>query len=115
MSWLRKAMCGALLCVSCGDATVSSNTAAVTLRADVAPVERVEDAMPGVFIPPFEDCRDGVCTNVAISGCTEAGRYFPDVASCAVVRTQRPFWPEAPAAEPRADDPRLNDPAFMQE
>jgi hypothetical protein len=91
----------------------------VTFASDVEPIRRVEDSQAGVFIPPFVDCRQGpdgeVCTNVAISGCTEPGKYFPDYASCEVVRRQRPFWPEAPAAEPRSDDPRLSDAAFMDE
>jgi hypothetical protein len=111
-----------------GAAAVSGETASpLTYRADVAPVTDPAAAMPGVFIPPFLDCRDSqdgkpgegpdgkVCTHVAISGCTEAGRYFPDYADCAVVRTQRPFWVEAPANEPDPDDPRLDDPAFMGE
>ncbi|HET8935335.1 MAG TPA: hypothetical protein VFN67_17925 [Polyangiales bacterium] len=88
----------------------------------------VGDAMKGVFIPPFEDCRapkdgepegmsaDGkVCTHVMISGCTEEGRYFPDYGSCSVVRTQRPFWEAPPANVPKEDDPRLQDPEFMNE
>src|SRR5262245_21186689 len=66
----------------------------------VQPVTRAAQALPGTFIPPFEDCReplageapgsaDGrVCAKVAISGCTEPGGYFPDYASCDVVRTQ---------------------------
>ncbi len=98
-----------------------------TLRSDVAPIRRAEDALPGVVIPPFEDCRtplpgergeepDGkVCTNVAISGCTEPGKYFADYAACDVVRTQRPYSPSKPFAVPSADDPRLADPAFMAE
>ena len=97
------------------------------MRADVQPITRVEDALPGVFIPPFVDCReplagetgsgeDGqVCTNVAISGSTEPGKYFPDYGDCAVVRTQRPFWPRPPANQPQADDPRLQDTEFMAE
>src|SRR5690349_20334514 len=105
----------------------AAGTAGVTLRADVQAVRSAKDALPNVFIPPFEDCRaplageqgEGpggkVCTNVAISGCTEEGKYFPDYAECDVVRTQRPYWTAPPAAEPSADDPRLADPAFMTE
>lgn len=96
-----------------------SQSLGITLASDVAPIRRVEDAKSGVFIPPFVDCREGpegkVCTNVAVSGCTEPGKYYPDYASCQVVRTQRPFWPEPPAAEPKSDDPRLSDQAFMDE
>jgi hypothetical protein len=97
-------------------------------RADITPVTSVDQALPGTFIPPYEDCRapkdgepagmgaDGkVCTHVMISGCTEPGRYFPDYASCDIVRTQRPFWEAPPASVPREDDPRLNDAAFMTE
>lgn len=108
-------------------ATSSAGRAALVLRADVEPVRSVADARPGVFIPPFTDCRaplDGqpgqgpdaqVCTQVAISGCTEAGRYFPAYAACDVVRTQRPYWPAPPARASRADDPRLQDDAFTGE
>lgn len=97
-------------------------------RSEVEPVTSVEEAMASVFIPPFDDCRepaenepagmgpDGkVCTHVMISGCTEPGRYYPDYASCDVVRTQRPFWEAPPASEPKQDDPRLDDSAFMGE
>jgi hypothetical protein len=97
-------------------------------RGDVTPVTSVEAAMPRTFIPPYDDCRepaqgeppgmgpDGkVCTHVMISGCTEPGRYYPDYASCDVVRTQRPFWEAPPANVPRQDDPRLSDSGFMKE
>ena len=110
-----------LLAAGCGDAEpntdapASTRATSVTLREDVEAVRRVEDAMPGVFIPPYVDCRDGVCANVAISGCTEPGNYFPDHASCDIVRTQRPFWPAPPASEPKSDDPRLSDAEFMGE
>lgn len=91
------------------------------------PVTRVDQAEPGVFIPPFKDCRDPkpgdatkspsgkVCTNVAISGSTEAGKYFPDYAACDVVRTQRPYWSAPPKGKSSATDPRLADPAFVRE
>lgn len=99
----------------------------IRYRKDVTPVTRAQDALKGVFIPPYEDCRDPnpgesatgpgsqVCTHVMISGCTEPGKYFPDYASCDVVRTQRPFWEAPPANVPRLDDPRLKDQAFMSE
>jgi hypothetical protein len=104
-----------------------SSTAGLAFRADVQPVESVAAAQKGVFIPPFLDCRaplpgetgqgpgGQVCTHVAISGCTEPGKYFPSYASCDVVRTQRPYFPTPPAAEPLASDPRLGDAAFMGE
>jgi len=110
--------------------TLGESAASGTPRypADVEPVTRVEDAKPGTFIPPFEICREPVkgepagmgpngqvCTHSMISACTEPGRYYPDYASCDVVRTQRPFWEAPPANVPREDDPRLNDPAFMKE
>lgn len=98
----------------------------LTLRSDVEPVKHAKDAKPGVFIPPYVDCRaplpgeppsasGQVCTPVSISGCTEAGRYFPDYADCGVVRTQRPYWPAPPAGTSSPDDPRLQDPAFVRE
>ncbi|MES1183712.1 MAG: hypothetical protein ABUL60_07835 [Myxococcales bacterium] len=110
----------------CSDAADVDKT--VTYRGDVTLVTNAQDARPHVFIPPFVDCReplDGVpgngpegqvCSNVAISGCTEEGRYFPDYASCAVVLTQRPYAPLPPLNPPSApDDPRLDDAAFMTE
>lgn len=100
----------------------------VTYRDDVTLVTDADDAMPGVFIPPFVACReplDGapgngpggkVCANVAISGCTEEGRYYPDYGDCEVVLTQRPYAPLPPRVEPDAgDDPRLEDADFMSE
>lgn len=97
-------------------------------RPDRNPVTSVEQALPGVFIPPFVDCRaplqgeprgrseDGrVCTNVAISGATEPGRRFAEYASCEVVRTQRPYWPAPPAGEAASDDPRLSDTEYLQD
>ncbi len=109
------------------DVGVGVDASSVTLRVNVQPVTRAEDAMPGIFIPPFQECReplpgdvgngpDGqVCTQVAISGCTEPGKYFPNYGDCNVVRTQRPYWPAPPANEPKSDDPRLNDAEFMSE
>lgn len=99
----------------------------VNYRGDVAQVFDAEEGKPGIFVPPYHDCRDPqpgetsnspdgkVCTHVVLSGCTEPGKYFPKYASCDVVRTQRPFWDEDPASEPDPNDPRLNDPNFMRE
>jgi hypothetical protein len=109
------------------EAGVSAEPDRLLYRRDVAPVTRVDEALPGVFIPPFEDCRepaagdsatrgDGkVCTNVAISGCTEEGKVFARYASCEVVRRQRPYWPAPPAKTPAKDDPRLTDSAYLAE
>jgi len=108
------------------DATASPS-AALTFASDITPVTRVADALERTFIPPYTSCvepaagetgrgKDGrICTNVAISGATEAGRYFPDYASCDVVITQRPFWSRPPAAESKPDDPRLLDSAYLAE
>lgn len=112
---------------ACADADGSA-AQDVTYRDDVTLVTDAADALPHVFIPPFVDCReplddvpgqgpDGkVCSNVAISGCTEEGRYYPDYASCDVVLTQRPYAPLPPLTQPTpADDPRLDDADFMGE
>jgi hypothetical protein len=114
--------------VSCSDAAPSSpsDTHAIRYRVDVTPVTRVADAKPGVFIPPFRDCRPSletsraaeggqVCTNVAISGATEPDKSFDRYASCDVVITQRPYWPAPPAKAGDAADPRLADAAFATE
>lgn len=111
---------------SCSEATSEGEPERVTLRSDITPVTRVEDALPGVFIPPFLDCRaplagetagpDGkVCTAVSIAGATPPEKSFAQNASCDVVRTQRPYYPRAPAKVPSASDPRLKDAAFMGE
>jgi hypothetical protein len=100
-----------------------------TLLSSLSPVTDAASAKPKTYIPPFVDCRpassaatsagspDGnqICTPVSISGCTSPGLYFPDYASCAVVRTQRPYWEAPPANEPNPADPRLDDPAFARE
>lgn len=119
---------GAPACSSSSlDDAPTPTTPEPTLRSSVQPVTRAEDAKPGVFIPPFRDCRapkpgesgasaDGqVCTQVGISGSTEPGKYFPDYGSCDVVRTQRRYSPRKPANVPKEDDPRLEDPTFMKE
>ncbi|MEO1269853.1 MAG: proteinase inhibitor [Myxococcota bacterium] len=83
----------------------------------------------GVFIPPFEECvppREGepagngpdgtVCTQQAISGATEPGRRYEDYGRCEVVLSQRPYYPVPPAGPAGAeDDPRLDDPVYMEE
>ncbi|MBK6461196.1 MAG: hypothetical protein IPF92_09335 [Myxococcales bacterium] len=111
---------------SCSEAASDGGPEPVTHRSDITPVTRVEDALPGVFIPPFLDCRpplagesagpDGkVCTAVSIAGATQPEKSFSQYASCDVVRTQRPYYPREPAKVPSASDPRLKDAAFMGE
>lgn len=109
------------------DSGVGGQPQGIVYRSQVTPVTSAAEGMPGVFIPPFEDCRapvagdtatrpDGkVCTQVAISANTEPGKWFANYASCDVVRRQRPYWPAPPAKQPRADDPRLADPAYVAE
>lgn len=117
--------------VSCSDdpSTGGSGPPAdgITHRSDIVPITRVEDAKPGVFIPPFLDCRaplagettaspgGKVCTHVSIAGATEADKGFARYAACDVVRTQRPYYPAAPAKVPATSDPRLGDKDFMGE
>jgi hypothetical protein len=80
-----------------------------------------------VFQPPYLDCRAAlpgepagqgeggqVCTQVAISGATEAGRSFAAYGACEVVLSQRPYYP-TPIAEAPTEDPRLEDAAYMGE
>ncbi|MDB4988223.1 MAG: hypothetical protein JWN04_3401 [Myxococcaceae bacterium] len=106
---------------------LTGNASSLTFEADIQPVLRAQDALPGTFIPPYRSCvapldgkpglgPDGkVCTNVMISGATEPGRKFADYASCDIVLTQRPFWSQAPAAETDPSDPRLSDGAYLAE
>lgn len=130
---MRLAFWVAGLCAACAQdpparPKVAQAPSSITMRDDITPITRVEDALPSVFVPPYTHCtapkegdspgsaRDGgVCTQVAISGCTEPGKYFPDYGSCEVVRTQRPFWPSPPAGQTAPDDPRLKDAEFMSE
>lgn len=80
------------------------------------------------FVQPYQVCKDPlpgepagqgpggkVCTNVLVSGCTEAGRHFEDYGKCADVLTQRPYWPAKPAKATDPADPRLKDPEFIKE
>jgi hypothetical protein len=115
------------LAASCSDNSTSPSSEAIRYRSDVTPVTRVEDAKPGVFIPPFQDCRaplagdtatrpDGkLCTNVSIAGAAEPGKSFASYASCEVVRTQRPYYPKPPAKVPATSDPRTGDASVMGE
>ncbi len=114
MNVLRAAsIVGLALLTSCG------SDGPLRYRSDVQPVLSVEDAKVGVAIPPFTDCRttgaEEICTNVSIAGATVPGAAFADQASCDVVRTQRPYYPAAPAATTPEDDPRQDDAAFMTE
>lgn len=54
-----------------------------------------------------------VCTWDAIQGCTEPGRRFTDYVSCETSWTQRGYYPVPTAANTPADDPRLQDEAYM--
>lgn len=66
-----------------------------------------KDTVPGAT--------DGnVCTWNGISGSTEFGRLYEDYGDCAIVRTQRPYYPREvqPITPPQAD-PRLSDLAYM--
>jgi hypothetical protein len=121
----------AVIAAACSDAASTAKPVAaaepVVYRSDIKPVTRVADAKPGVFIPPFLDCRppvageraagpDGnVCTNVSIAGATEPGKAFSRYAACEVVLTQRPYYPAPPAKVSSATDPRASDTAFMGE
>ncbi len=80
------------------------------------------------FVWPYQDCRDPVqgeppgagpngqvCTQIAISGCTEPGRDYADYGDCDVVRTQRPYWPANSPSLTDDDDPRLSDDAYLGE
>ena len=125
----RTAMTLAIVaCGACGGtAPPSTKGGGITYRTDVQAVTSVVQAKPHVFIPPFDDCRapragetgsgpgGKTCTHVMISGATEPGKYFPDYASCDVVRTQRPYWPADPNKETAPGDPRLADATFMAE
>lgn len=108
-------------------APIAPHAANVRFREDVIPVTRVEQALKGVFIPPYSTCvepRDGergsgpdgkVCINVAISGATEPGKSFAAYGSCDLVRTQRPYWPAPPTKQAAADDPRFEDDRYLAE
>lgn len=80
------------------------------------------------FVQPYRICRapaegdpaghgpDGqVCAWSVISGCTEPGRRFDEDASCADVLTQRPYYAAPNEPQTAADDPRLQDAAYMAE
>ena len=121
---------------SCGMAASScSGFLAGAFQADprcdessAAPEPGQDPFMLGVFIPPYESCeapREGeaegmgpdgqVCTQVAISGCTEPGRRFEDYGDCDVVRSQRPYYPADTTPEFDDNDPRLEDEAYLSD
>jgi hypothetical protein len=101
---------------------------------DPAPVcgGQVEDSGGGTGLPTFQqpvlNCVEPkpgeppgmspggkVCTWEMISGATEPGRSFMDYASCDRVRTQRPYYPVAPAENAEREDARMRDPAYVAE
>jgi hypothetical protein len=88
----------------------------------------VDPSAGPAFTPLATDCRDPlagepagsgpggqVCTPTIISGSTEPGRRFADYASCAAVRTQRPYYPRRAGTTPPTSDPRLADTAYLAE
>jgi hypothetical protein len=114
------AVAGTLAACSSSTSDTADAAGSVRHRSDITPVTRVEDAIPGVFIPAFPDCRvplaGKICTNVSIAGATEEGKSFASYASCEIVRTQRPYYPSKPTTPlTAADDPRLKDAAYMAE
>ena len=56
-----------------------------------------------------------VCTWNLISGCTEEGRRYYDYGSCDIVRTNRPYYPVPGREIAGSDDPRLQDPTYLEE
>jgi hypothetical protein len=78
-------------------------------------------------VPPYETCveplddvpgqsADGkVCTLTLIGACTEEGRDYADYGSCEDVLTQQPYYPASPGSRAGEDDPRLDDPAYVEE
>lgn len=78
-------------------------------------------------VPPYETCvepldgepgqsADGkVCTLTLIGACTEEGRDFADYGNCADVRTQQPYYPASPGSRADDEDPRLDDPLYVEE
>jgi hypothetical protein len=115
LGWAAMAVFAA---AACDEAAAPPADDGITYRSEVSPVTRVEDALPGVVIPPFQRCAPGpdgaeLCTWVSIAGATAPGERFADRADCAVVRTQRPYFARPPAGTTRPGDPRLSDAAFM--
>ncbi len=76
---------------------------------------------PGVFVQPYPVCRDVVhngesqklCVNASIAASTLEGRSFAEDSDCSTVKTQRPYRPLPTTKQGKADDPRLQDSAFM--
>ncbi len=108
------------------DAPFADAPRAVSDAGSVAPADAPE--MTGIFLPPVRECRapmpgeragaspgGQVCTWSAISASTEEGRRFQDYASCARVRTQRPYHAAAPAPAPATADARMGDPTYVAE
>jgi hypothetical protein len=62
---------------------------------------------------PGQSADGEVCTWEAISGATEEGRRYIDYASCDAVYSQRPYWTADVEANTPTDDPRYDDPKYM--
>ncbi len=78
-----------------------------------------QGASPKPYVQPYISCKDlngkKVCANVGVTGATELGTLYSEVASCEDVRTQRRFYVVPPASTTKPDDLRLQDEAFMKE
>lgn len=75
----------------------------------------LECRQPSEGEPPGLADNGDVCTWSMISGCTEPGRKFAEYASCDMVRTQRPYSAVPPFPAPADPDPRMDDPAYVEE
>ena len=79
----------------------------------IQPTLECRDPLPG---EPAGQSADGqVCTWQLISAATEEGRRYEDYADCGVVLTQRPYAPIPPNDDRPAEDPRLEDSAYVAE
>ena len=66
------------------------------------------------YIMPYQTCTDDWCFWDANGGAVPPGERFLDYGNCAVVRTQGMPW-TSPVHPPSTSDPRLEDPAFVEE
>ncbi len=71
--------------------------------------------VPALVGEPEGATHGKVCTWNLISGSTEEGRSYADYGSCAIVYTNRPYYPLDPWEEPPAEDPRYEDAAWLAE
>ena len=93
----------------------------------VTEVQSIPEGYEAVLVMPYEECSeplagdedlatDGeICVNVFISGASPYGTRFSDYGDCDSVRTNRPTGDYPIPNNSTEDDPRLEDPQYVED